>query len=545
MNNNEENLSKINKLLFNSILETFDLRKPQIRTMEWLDKPLKAKKKFIILEAPPGTGKSLISQLFIKKIKEEYNKSIKFDLLTCTKDLQQQYIDTFPYISNLWGKSNYHCEKYDNNCEYGKECNNKKGETPCESCPHNNAIERWLSDDISMTNFHIHGIYSLYKRNMIEQRNSDILIVDECHTLESTINGFVSFKLSKKIWSKYVDTTVSNELEESLFNLETLDELSSWLKSTFIPTLKASKVKFEYEIPNLEDNKLTEQIKIINSIESLIDVIETFLNDFNQKISKWVIDKKTDNGHMVWDIQPRWVGDIIKKNIWDNYNTIFLMSGTIVDINLFCTTNGIPIDDVALLKLPSPFPKNNRPVYYLPLGRMTYKNKHILWDTYKETILKILKKYKGKKGIIHCGNYELWDWMKNDIKDSRLIFASPDDRQQSIDRHINATNDSVIVSPSLKQGIDLKDDLSRFQVILKIPYPSLASKVNKERIEDIPTWYSWVTIMDILQLYGRSIRSETDYADTIILDECFSDIIRQYDYLFPSYFKEAIIKKKL
>lgn len=534
-----------NKVLFESILESFDWRKSQEQFMEWVKKPLEAGKKFVILEAPPGTGKSLLSQLYIQYYKDNFSENAKFDLLTCTKNLQQQYLDTFPYLYNLWGKSNYRCETYDNSCEYGKTCNTTKGAEPCEGCPHTKSVSRWLDGDISLTNFHIHGLMSIFNKEMMEARDSDVLIVDECHTLEPTINGFVSFKLTKRVWSKFVSDEISGVWNNDVFSLETIDELAEWIEKEFLPEMAKSKKSLNSKSGRLSGKKLEDNIKTISELDGLVGSIEKFLTDFKRKISEWVIDKKYDeSGSMLWEIQPLWTGEIMKKNLWDNYKNVFLMSGTIIDPHMFCQVNGIPIDDVAFLRLGSPFPKENRPIYYYPQGKMTYRNKEETWKNYIPAIKKILKKYEGKKGIIHCGNYELWEWIKRDIKDDRLIFAGSMDRQQSLDSHINSTTDTVIVSPSMKQGVDLKDDLSRFQLILKMPYPSLASKVNKKRVETKPKWYPWMTVMDVIQSYGRSIRSDKDYADTIILDQCFSDVMVQQEQMLPKYFKEVIKKIK-
>ena len=92
-------------------------------------------------------------------------------------------------------------------------------------------------------------------------------------------------------------------------------------------------------------------------------------------------------------------------------------------------------------------------------------------------------------------------------------------------------------------GIDLKDDFSRFQVILKVPFPNLMSKKIKKRLETRSEWYNWKALIDILQAYGRSIRNEEDWAETYILDECFDQILQTTDV--PTYFKEALKIKKL
>jgi hypothetical protein len=40
-----------------------------------------------------------------------------------------------------------------------------------------------------------------------------------------------------------------------------------------------------------------------------------------------------------------------------------------------------------------------------------------------------------------------------------------------------------------------------------------------------PDWYSWKTVCGIVQMTGRSVRSNTDYADTIVIDGGFGDVI--------------------
>jgi Rad3-related DNA helicase len=92
-------------------------------------------------------------------------------------------------------------------------------------------------------------------------------------------------------------------------------------------------------------------------------------------------------------------------------------------------------------------------------------------------------------------------------------------------------------------GVDLKDDFSRFQVILKVPFPNLVSTKIKMRLNTRPDWYNWRTLIDILQSYGRSIRNEDDWAETYILDECFDQILENKS--IPKYFLEALKIKKL
>ena len=180
---------------------------------------------------------------------------------------------------------------------------------------------------------------------------------------------------------------------------------------------------------------------------------------------------------------------------------------------------------------------------YVKFGKMSYYYKK---DTFKRAIpiiKKILEKNENNKGIIHSGNYELNGWIKNSIHDPRLLIHDPSTREESLIEHLKTEDKTVLVSPSMMSGIDLKDDFSRFQIILKIPFPNLMSSKIKKRLETYPDWYNWKTLVEVMQAYGRSIRNDEDWAETYILDSCFDQVIRSSKA--PQYFLRALKTKKL
>ena len=96
------------------------------------------------------------------------------------------------------------------------------------------------------------------------------------------------------------------------------------------------------------------------------------------------------------------------------------------------------------------------------------------------------------------------------------------------------------MGPSLLEGLDLKDDWSRFQVFAKVPYLSLGDRFVKAKLGINPSWYRWKAIINILQGTGRSVRSETDWAVTYILDGSLSDLIHNNRHAFPKEFMSRI-----
>jgi Rad3-related DNA helicase len=91
----------------------------------------------------------------------------------------------------------------------------------------------------------------------------------------------------------------------------------------------------------------------------------------------------------------------------------------------------------------------------------------------------------------------------------------------------------------MAEGLDLKDDLSRFQIICKVPYPYL-DHYTKSRITLDPAWYQWRTALTLVQATGRSVRSKTDYAVTYVLDADFERFIARNKSVLPRWWLDAI-----
>ena len=132
----------------------------------------------------------------------------------------------------------------------------------------------------------------------------------------------------------------------------------------------------------------------------------------------------------------------------------------------------------------------------------------------------------------------------SDTNANRLLVTDPaKQRDEIIAEHANSTKPTVLISPSLYTGLDLKDDLSRFQIITKVPYPNTADRWTKAKRQMDPEWYYWQTALKLVQAYGRSIRSKEDWAKTYVLDSAFGYFVKKNKKFFPDWFTRAIIDK--
>ena len=98
---------------------------------------------------------------------------------------------------------------------------------------------------------------------------------------------------------------------------------------------------------------------------------------------------------------------------------------------------------------------------------MSQKNIDTTLPKMAAAVKEILKEHKNEKGIIHCHSYKIAKYLKQNIKSSRLMLHNSENRDKILWRHMNEKKATVLLSPSMSEGVDLKGDISRFQIICK------------------------------------------------------------------------------
>jgi Rad3-related DNA helicase len=225
------------------------------------------------------------------------------------------------------------------------------------------------------------------------------------------------------------------------------------------------------------------------------------------------------------------------------------MSSTILNKDGFCHDLGIEPNEAAFISLKSEFQVNNRPVYYLPSAKMNAK-----WNTPENDIgrtqmltalTSILDMHKTETGIVHTGNFQIAQWLvKNlDKKISHKIFHHnpnlQEDRNAVIQSFIEETKPCILISPSSTEGLDLKEELGRFAIFVKVPFLSLADHWVKRRMELSTEWYQRQALVSIIQGGGRVVRSKDDWGKVYILDACWGMLYKNTFNQIPSWWRDA------
>ena len=223
-----------------------------------------------------------------------------------------------------------------------------------------------------------------------------------------------------------------------------------------------------------------------------------------------------------------------------------MMSATVLDSKAFCRSLGLAHDQVKFIHVGSDFPVQNRPIYPRNIAYLNYNNLHQqeVQANLAMEVDKLMTLHRNHKGIIHTTTYEQVNFIKQNISEinkRRLLQTDPDiPRDEVIAKHVNSIKPTVLISPSLYMGLDLKDDLSRFQIIIKVPYPYLGDRWINEKRKINGQWYICHTALRLVQGYGRSIRSKEDYAVTYVLDSGFENFVKKNKNILPGWFTQAI-----
>ena len=193
--------------------------------------------------------------------------------------------------------------------------------------------------------------------------------------------------------------------------------------------------------------------------------------------------------------------------------------------------------------IPSTFDFTNSPVLVYSKYKMSYNEKERSLPEIKNMIYQIIRAFKGKRGMIQTGSYEtaqiIYKDAPYDIKPRLQLYNNSQEKSWMIEMH-KATDDSVIIGPTLVEGVDLPGDLLRFIIIAKVPYPNLQDKLVKAKMNLFPQWYQSETANSIIQGIGRGNRFVEDWCVTYIIDGCFDNLYRQTRTQFPIELQKRI-----
>ena len=275
------------------------------------------------------------------------------------------------------------------------------------------------------------------------------------------------------------------------------------------------------------------------ALSRLVSKLSFFVREVDKN---WVWYPTADR----WSFKPVWVGKYASAHLWVHAKKVLGMSATILDARQVAANVGLALDrrTYEYMQMPSPFPKENRPVYYEPAANVINKQMDTALPMLAKSVKAIMDKHPDDKILLHTVSYKVRDYLTKKISSDRFITHASQDRAAKLDLFKRSDKPLVLISPSMDRGVDLPEEECSVIVICKVPYHDLGDAQVTKRVHasaDGNNWYAHKTVSSIIQMSGRGVRSEKDYAATYILDRQFERIYREHATMFPKWFKEAVI----
>lgn len=522
------------------------IRPAQGEALRKIEKALKDDgKKFFVLDAETGVGKSAIAVAaagFLNTMPTGPGllKPRGSYFLTTQKILQDQYERDFAKsrgMLSIRSSSNYACTAVKGaTCAETTQKSKLSSSNPrcINHCVYKQKKKEFIESELGVTNYSYFLAETHFSGQLKEKR---VLVIDEAHNLVSELSKFVEVLVTERFAKQALKIDFPGKLTQAA--------AIKWIQSTYLPKATSRLGRLQNDIKKLIGSRT--KLAQFEQLAMQLDLLEKHVNKLSKFISNydsenWVFDFVPAQGKSLakFEFKPIDVSDYAREMIFNRADKVLLMSATVISCDNFCQLLGVDPTDVGYIKLESPFPLENRPVAYSGIGKMSSSHIDSTLPKLAQAVQMILDAHPEEKGIIHAHSYRVVNYIMENVRSKRLVTHDSSNRDDVLMQHVKSSEPTVLVSPSMQEGVDLKDDLSRFQVLCKVPYPYLGDKLIKKRMHKWKWWYDYETTKTIVQSVGRSVRNENDFAVTYILDSDWERFASKSKKMLPQNLASSI-----
>ncbi|MDP2627015.1 MAG: helicase C-terminal domain-containing protein [Candidatus Rokubacteria bacterium] len=493
-----------------------------------------------IVEAPPGVGKSHIALTLARWSGDAY-------LLTSQKLLQDQYEREFGNALQLVkGRENYLCERYAPPARVTTThglC--RRPRAPFCQCPYARAKLAAQNGPIFCTNTAYFLTLRQWQREQLRRRR--VLVVDEAHNLEAQLVRVFTVAFAPDQMTEWFGGPLPRLGSADEYRILFEDDVSRLdMELALIDDRLAS-----LRPPGLVDDDLLsypltpQELALLGErdlLESALARLHFFLD---AEDTEWVVRYPTEISAAL-ELVPLTVSAMAPALLWDAAELIVLSTAFMGRPEAIAGYFGLEPEAVRAFASESPFPVAQRLIEYRPVGALSKATLSEIEPALFAEVAAILAAHPAEKGLVHAASYAAARRLLADLaarapaQYRRVIFVeSSEAKGRALDDHRASSRPTVLLSPSLREGVDLPDDFLRFQIITKVPYPDLGDPWTAARQARDPRWYALETAKALVQTYGRSCRHAGDHGVTYVLDAHFARFLQRYRPLLPAWFREA------
>lgn len=539
----------------------------------------------VMVEAPTGVGKTDIAKTvalcmtqgfdellpearFLANNGENNTAAFEFlakrqaHMITSMKMLQDAYLKSAGKVALIKGQSNYSCHRplktnldiledavgdrqYARfSCQsgvqiYGKLCEKK--------CPYRDAREKAQWSAIALHNFDGFMAQASLGGSFVPRR---LLTIDEAHNVEEKVSNACTLDFWKRDfekagvpWSKPFSTDI--------------DDVQLWARAQ-LQAMEAMRQKAVQELADIrkDTSRLMREADRVTQLAKR----ERMVTEHGRRLKRFVDSRATvhpttqkpmtpvpwvatmEEGHV--RLEPVSASAFVGSTLLRFGERRLHLSATFLDaggsyrkaVNLRGRERA-----PTMLTVDSPFPAKNRPIVKRYVGATGARELEVAWPKLVSELSSIIDENKNVRGVIHATSYDLARKLSEASISPRLVFHGSDDREAALATFMReSAPDAVFVAVGMSEGVDFADDLCRFQVLLRLPYPVPTERI-KERRELDGNYYDWRTCLTVVQTYGRGVRNDRDWCTTYVLDSRFDKFVQRNRNQLPEWFTDAIV----
>ncbi len=529
------------------IVEEFpapSFRGAQHRALRDIRSAFEAGNDVVLVRAPTGSGKSLLARAIAGCARRDGEEAPSLPTGAYYTTPQVSQLDDvageelLDDLSVIRGKPNY-------TCILPGDTSTPVNRAPCSrergfDCPVKHRCP-YFSDRAIASNKPIAAMTLAYFMQTAGSEvfgERDVVVVDEAHGLAEWAEMYATIELSPSsvpVWDSCRPPDI-----ESLSDVEPYAE-----RLLDVCSRRQKELRGKVELTGSEAEER-------DRLAELTRDLTWFLEDLRDADSPtvWVADqsdrgtREDPRGGSV-SIKPLDPARYLHHTVWSRGERFALLSATILDKVAFCRGAGLDPDTVALVDVPHTFPVENRPLYDVTQGKMTYEHREETLPKVARTVVRLMSKHGDEKGLIHAHSYAIADRLRELLDEfgvsGRVRGHDTENRDAALAGWKRSDDPDVFVSVKMEEALDLDGDLCRWQVLCKAPYPNTNDSRVSRRLEDGQwAWYYRTTLRTVIQACGRVVRSPEDYGATYLADSSLLDLFDRAKADTPPWFREQV-----
>jgi Rad3-related DNA helicase len=490
----------------------------------------------VLVRAPTGSGKSLLARAIAGCARHAGSGEAARPVGAYYTTPQVSQLDDvegdelLEDLSVIRGKANY-------SCILPGETSTPVNQAPCArergfNCPVKHRCP-YFSDRAIASNREIAAMtlaYFMQTAGSDVFGKRDVVVIDEAHGLAEWAEMYATIDLSPAeipVW----DACEPPEID----GLRDVEDYAERL--TTVCSRRQEELRGKVELA-------PEEAEERDQLAELVRDLGWFLEDLRDPDSPttWVADQGRNRAISVKPLDP---ARYLHHTVWDRGTRFALLSATILNKEAFCRSAGLSPENVALVDVPHTFPVENRPLYDVTQGKMTYEHREETLPKLARTVVRLMRRHPEEKGLIHAHSYAIADRLRELFAefgvDSRVRGHDRESRDAALAAWKRSDAPDVFVSVKMEEALDLDGDRCRWQVLCKAPYPNTSDSRVARRLEDDRwAWYYRTALRTAIQACGRVVRAPDDHGATYLADASLLDLFDRARGDMPAWFRAQV-----